>query len=67
MPEQVIKNNGQNHIHQEYIQKKKKKTQTTATQMYFTTFFVRKKMRKKEVTGEKNKNFNSQLSFKAYQ
>lgn len=23
MPEQVIKNNGQNHIHQEYIQKKK--------------------------------------------
>lgn len=66
MPEQVIKNNGQNHIHQEYIQEKKN-PQTTSTQVYFTTFFVRKKkIRKKEVTGEKNKNFNSQLSFKAY-
>lgn len=41
MPEQVIKNNGQNHIHQEYIWKKNP-PQTTSTQAYFTTFFIRK-------------------------
>lgn len=44
----------------------RKNSQTTSTQVYFTTFLVsKKKKKKKEVRGEKNKNFNSQLSFKA--
>lgn len=62
MPEQVIKNNGQNHIHQEYIQKK------TSNYLYSSILynFLCKKKKKKEVRREKNKNFNSQLSFKAY-
>lgn len=68
MPEQVIKSNGQNHIHQEYIYIKKKTLKLPL--LKYTLQLCKKKRKrkkkKKEVRGGKNKNFSSQLSFKAY-
>lgn len=54
-----------------YTKNTYRKKKTTSNYLYlsilYNFFSKKKKKKKKEVRGGKNKNFSSQLSFKAYQ